>query len=135
MWWFHQTKRPTWLVADTVLSNAGMPADTKAGWHKYLNYLDVLAEESPAERRRKFAAMGEGWAVGTQSFRPPRSPNAEGRPHPGSAARLGDTDGDYEKFRCDVRRERLAAIAAAAKVPFDRLGTASRRRAKYSWRR
>src|SRR4051812_47932181 len=49
-WWFPKKDRPAWLIAETVLREAGGLQDTAAGWRRYGDYLEVLAEEKPAER-------------------------------------------------------------------------------------
>ena len=69
LWWFAQRERPACLVAETVLTESGGLADTKAGWRRYLAYLDVLAEEDTKRRGEKFGRLSRGWAVGTEDFK------------------------------------------------------------------
>ena len=125
-WWFTKNgrkERPGWLIADTVLGEAGELADTPAGWRRYGEYLGVLAEESPAEREKKFGAMSRGWALGTKEFRRElirdlRQRGAELK----RAGRRGEGAGERREFRTELWEERLEAVAKAAGIDLNKLG-------------
>jgi REP element-mobilizing transposase RayT len=124
LWWFGQQKRPAWLVADTVLADAGALADSRAGWQRYLDFLDVLAEEAPEVRQRKFDTMCRGWAVGTKPFRDALIRDLREKEislH--RAVRLGDSGGERQRLRSDIWRERLEFAAHTAGLELDRLGS------------
>lgn len=60
--------RPTFLVAETVLREAGGLSDTPAGWKRYGAYLALLAEEDPKKREELFGPLSRGWAIGSTEF-------------------------------------------------------------------
>ena len=125
-WWFAKNgrkDRPAWLMADTVLGEAGELADAPAGWRRYGEYLGVLAEESPVEREKKFGAMSRGWALGTKEFRRElirdlRQRGAELK----QAGRRGEGAGEGREFRAEIWEERLEAVAKAAGIDLGKLG-------------
>jgi REP element-mobilizing transposase RayT len=123
LWWFPRKDRPAWLESTTVLAAAGQLADTQAGWRKYAAYLEVLAEESPREREKKFGRLSRGWAVGTKGFRQDLIRDLNARANLLQADGLhGETIGERLAFRQDVWEERLAAIAEAAGINLNQLG-------------
>ena len=69
LWWFRQRKRPECLEAETVLAESGGLADTNAGWRRYVDYLDVLADEDARRRDEKFGRLSRGWMIGTSEFK------------------------------------------------------------------
>lgn len=122
-WWFPRKARPQWLVAETVLAEAGGLADTGAGWRRYQDYLGVLAEEKPTERENKFGKLSRGWAVGTKDFRHGlirelRQRGAELE----RAARHGAAEGERSEFRAEIWEERLNELAKQAGVSLAKLG-------------
>ena len=68
--WNLQPMRPPWLNAATLLAEAGSLEDTPADWKRYMAYLGVLAEESPAEREKNYGNMAKGWVWGPGNFVP-----------------------------------------------------------------
>ncbi len=66
---FTEADRPKWLVPDTCLMEAGGLADTKAGWRKYLAYLEFLATDEPSKKELVAKRMSRGWCVGSAEFR------------------------------------------------------------------
>lgn len=131
LWWLPQANRPRWLVAETVLNAAGNLPDTMDGWRRYVEYLAVMAEESPVERALKFGVLTRSWAVGTSEFRlglveemRRRGLNLE------CAARHGEIPGNRRQLREDVWEERLQSAAKALNVDLHRLGFQKRDRAK-----
>lgn len=66
---FPRKERPSWLVAETVLAEAGGLADTAAGWRKYREYLAFLAEDDGSLRAERFGRLSRGWAVGSKDFK------------------------------------------------------------------
>ncbi|WP_414665121.1 transposase [Horticoccus sp. 23ND18S-11] len=125
LWWFGRRTRPGWLVADTTLADAGGLTDTPPNWRRYRSYLGMLAEDKPAERDRKFAALCTGWAVGDDIYRDELIQRLREANTPlNQACRLGDVAGERQQFRHDLWRERLVKIARAADVSLDRLAPA-----------
>ncbi|MEO6567512.1 MAG: transposase [Opitutaceae bacterium] len=61
--------RPTCLEPRTILVESGDLADTAAGWRRYLNYLDVVAEEEVKLREAKFGRLSRGWVIGSEEFK------------------------------------------------------------------
>lgn len=121
--WLLRKDRPRWLVADTVLAEAGNLMDSAAGWRRYRDYLAVLVELSPREREAKFGRLSEGWAVGTRAFR--QELIRDLREQEGEltqAARPGEGEGDRQAFREEIWLERLEAAAGAAGVDLRNLG-------------
>ncbi|MCX6952036.1 MAG: transposase [Verrucomicrobia bacterium] len=120
---FPRRGRPAWLVAGTVLAEAGGLADTAAGWRRYRDYLGVLAELSPREREEKFGRLSRGWVVGTKEFR--QGLIQEMREHQAEltrARRPGEGEGDRQALRDEIWAERLEAAARTAGVDLRKLG-------------
>jgi putative transposase len=69
LWHFLRKGRPECLDPSTVLGESGGLPDTKGGWKRYLVYLALLAEESPAGREKLFGHLSRGWCVGSKEFR------------------------------------------------------------------
>lgn len=68
--WLMQAKlRPAWYDAERALWHAGDLPDTPAGRRKYVEYLDWLAEDEPAQKEMCFATMSRGWAIGSKQFK------------------------------------------------------------------
>ncbi len=125
LWWFLQrsARRPGWLVAETVLTEAGGLSDTPAGWRSYRDYLEVLTEESPEERDKKFGRMSRGWVVGTKEFRREMIAGMrEQRTYLARATRHGDRAGDRQSLRGEIWEERLEVAAQAAGIDLKKLG-------------
>jgi putative transposase len=61
--------RPAWLSPDTALTEAGHLPDTKAGWKKYLEYLEFLATDEVKRKELVAEKMSRGWCVGSRDFK------------------------------------------------------------------
>lgn len=121
--WYLQPKRPPWLMAETLLAEAGSLVDTPADWKRYVAYLGVLAEDSPGEREEKYGNMAKGWVVGTKEYRVSLIQQMrDAQLCLQRASHLGDEAGDRRRFREELWRERLDAIAAMANIKLDELG-------------
>lgn len=121
--WLLRKDRPRWLVADTVLTEAGNLVDSPAGWRRYRDYLAVLAKLSPREWEAKFGRLSEGWAVGTKEFRQGLIRDLrEQEDELTQASRLGERAGVRQAFREEIWAERLEAAAGAAGVDLRNLG-------------
>lgn len=68
-WHFLQKQRPACLVAETLLLECGGLADTRAGWRCYRDYLAVMAEEDPRQRRERQQRLSRNWCVGSPEYR------------------------------------------------------------------
>ena len=67
--WLHSRRElPPWYDPTPALQHAGKLDWTKVGVTKYLEYLDWLAENAPAQKEQKFATMTKGWIIGTRQF-------------------------------------------------------------------
>ena len=123
LWWFPRKDRPAWLEPQTVLGEAGLLADTKAGWRNYAAYLAVLAEENPRERERRFGHLSRGWVIGTKGFRIDLIRDLNQRANLLQAEGLhGESKGERLAFRQDVWEEKLSALAQAAQIDLSHLG-------------
>jgi REP element-mobilizing transposase RayT len=60
--------RPKWLVATTILREAGGLGDTAAGWRSYRGYLSLLAQEDTKKREELYGPLSRGWAIGSDDF-------------------------------------------------------------------
>jgi putative transposase len=67
--YFLRKDRPACLEPATVLTESGGLPDTAGGWRRYLNYLDVLAEEDGKRRAGKFGRLSRGWMIGSPAFK------------------------------------------------------------------
>ncbi len=67
-WLMDPKSRPSWYHPQPALDHAGELADTSAGRRRYLDYLAWLAEDEPARKAQRFAAMSKGWVIGTTGF-------------------------------------------------------------------
>lgn len=67
-WLMEPKGRPSWYQPQPALDHAGDLADTPAGRTKYLAYLAWLSADEPARKAQRFAAMSQGWIIGTIDF-------------------------------------------------------------------
>jgi REP element-mobilizing transposase RayT len=69
-WYLARPKaRPRFFQLDTALREAGLLADTPAGWKAYARYLDWLAATGMAGQAKAYARMSRGWVLGSAEFR------------------------------------------------------------------
>lgn len=95
-WILHPAKRPAWFDPSPALRQAGSLGDAAAGHHKYVEYLDWLAEDEPEQKRQRFDRMSRGWALGTAGFA--RSLMQENEALRAGGNRLiADMRGEYEE--------------------------------------
>jgi hypothetical protein len=115
-------KRPPWLASGTVLEHAGRLPDTKAGWRRYLKYLELLATDDEAKKEMVSGKLSRGWCLGGWEFKSELKKETLRR----------GADVDRERYRglgpVEVRIEREAAweehlrnLAHAAKVDLEKL--------------
>jgi hypothetical protein len=112
--------RPEWLEPAVVLGQAGDLPDTAAGWRKYRQYLEFLAEDEPSRKELAAARMSRGWCIGSAQFRTEMK------------RELAVRGADLERFaglepeavraeRAAGWEEKLVALALAANVDLERL--------------
>jgi REP element-mobilizing transposase RayT len=109
--------RPSWLEAQTVLSDAGELQDARAGWSLYHDYLRLRASEDPKETELIAQRMSRGWCVGSKAFREEAKQALEAKGIGLDLARysgLGPEEIAAEKVA--GWEDRLAALARAAKI-------------------
>lgn len=114
--------RPAWLHGRTVLAESGALEDTAAGWRCYQDFLALAAMETPAERERKFAALCQGWVIGSSQFQEQLSVKLERQL--GSVrdfALLGSDAAGVGQVRARLWEHKLIAIAAVASIDLARL--------------
>jgi len=114
--------RPTWLLGNTVLDESGGLEDTAAGWRSYLDHLALRATEALEERERKFAALCQGWAIGSTQFQEELGVKLEQQL--GSAQRfslLGSDAAAVQQARAQLWEHHLQGIAEAAGIELARL--------------
>ena len=115
--------RPAWMEATTVLAEAGALPDTKAGWRRYLRYLEFLAADEPSQRELTAERMSRGWCLGSPSFRRDQRREAARRGAELDHARFGGLEAsEVLQERRMLWEERLQTLAAAAKVDLQKLG-------------
>ena len=70
LWYLDKkAKRPNCLSLETSLWYSGDLLDTHRGWYKYLEYLQWLTSSKQEQKRRQFARMCKGWALGSKEFK------------------------------------------------------------------
>ena len=108
-------KRPRWLVGTTVLHEAGHLPDSRAGWKKYLEYLEFMATDETTKKELVAERMSRGWCVGSREFRQEMKQEAKN-----AGAELDRYAGLEPDTVAAERRERweeeLCKLAAEAKV-------------------
>lgn len=109
--------RPPCLVGDTVLAECGGLPDTKAGWRKYVHYLELLAEEDAKRRDERFGRLSRGWMIGSEEFRAAlkKDLSVVAATHARFSLAGGDRHAQRE-LREHVWEEKLQALAKAFKV-------------------
>ncbi len=109
--------RPSWLVPDTVLFEAGELQDTRAGWSLYGDYLRLRASEDPKETELSAQRLSRGWCLGSKAFRDEAKQALEARGIGLDLARYsGLAPQEIEVEKAAAWEERLAALARAAKI-------------------
>lgn len=70
-YWYlrHPKQRPSFLDAQTALTEAGDLTDTPAGRSSYAAYLEWHAAEGPAGKSKAYVNLSRGWALGTEGFK------------------------------------------------------------------
>ncbi len=119
---FEKKGRPSWLVASTVLEDAGGLADSKAGWRAYREYLEFLSTHEACKRELVAAKMSRGWCVGGGSFR--KEMREEARERGASLDRVRFSGLEKEEVLAEreaVWEEKLQRTALEAKVDLGRL--------------
>jgi putative transposase len=119
---FLRPNRPSWLIADTVLAQAGALTDSPEGWKCYVEYLGILAEENAAGRDDRYGRLSRGWAIGSAEFKrdlqEELAPRAAGR----DGFELLGADRDAQRLaRAAVWEETLSAMAGALGIDLTRL--------------
>jgi putative transposase len=120
--WFANPKRPSCLEPATVLEGAGGLSDTKGGWHRYLDYLGVLAEEDEQRREAKFGRLSRGWLIGSTRFK--AELKAELGAHECTRGRFELLGADRQaqlEARAELWEEKLQTLAKALGVALDKL--------------
>lgn len=106
MYWLNEPrKRAGWYLPTAALEHAGGLADDRAGRRKYLEYLQWLAEDEPAQKKLEFDRMSKGWAIGSKGFK--KELFVE---HKEAAAKLELGDRDVKEILETVRQEKLTEL-------------------------
>jgi REP element-mobilizing transposase RayT len=115
-------KRPAWLEASTVLGEAGGLPDSKAGWGKYLEYLEFLATDAGKKKELVAARLSRGWCVGSGEFKKEMRQEAAQRGADLERARFAGLEPDeVQAERAAAWEEQLLAFAKAAKIKLETL--------------
>jgi putative transposase len=117
---FPQKTRPAFLDSATVLREAGGLPDTRAGWRRYVAYLDALAEEDSKRREDKFGRLSRGWVIGSPSFKADLRAELKNVHHKRFELLGADRQAHLE-VKIEVWGERLEAFAQVLKFALDRL--------------
>ena len=122
LWWLARRERPECLEAATVLAESGGLADTAAGWRRYADYLDVLAEEDAKRRDEKFGRLSRGWMVGTAGFKADlKKQLARSAADAERIELLGGGREAHRQLREEAWEERLQSLAKKSRVKLDEL--------------
>jgi len=114
---------PDWLEPTTVLGQAGGLADTKAGWVRYLRYLEFMATDESAKRELVARRMSRGWCLGTVQFKKEQQREAARRGADLERGRFAGLEGsEVRQVRVALWEERLEALAQAAGLNLGKLG-------------
>lgn len=119
---FEKKGRPEWLVASTVLEEAGGLSDTRAGWRKYREYLEFLATNDAKRRELVAARMSRGWCLGGKTFK--KEMRAEARERGASLDRVRFEGLEKEEVLAEreaIWEEKLQRSALVAKVDLQKL--------------
>ena len=119
---FAARQRPACLEAATLLAESGGLADTAAGWRKYVQYLDVLAEEDARRHDEKFGRLSRGWALGSAAFKAGLKKDFAAQA--GDAERfklIGSEAGSHREIRAEIWETKLQVAAQALRVKLDQL--------------
>ena len=109
--------RPTWLEPSVVLGEAGGLPDTKAGWKKYLDYLEFLATDPSKKKELMAKKLSRGWCVGGRDFKKEMREEAAKRGADADGKRFGGLEpAELQAERAAVWEERLQALAKAANI-------------------
>lgn len=117
---FSGKARSEWLEPAVVLGQAGELPDTAAGWRKYREYLEFLAEDEPSRKELAAARMSRGWCIGSPQFREETRRELVARGT--DLERFAGLEPEVAKAERVVGwEEKLVALARAAKVDLARL--------------
>lgn len=112
--------RPAWLEASTVLSEAGGLPDTKAGWRKYLDYLEFLATDAGQKKELVAARLSRGWCLGGKEFK--KAMQQEAAQRGADLERFAGLEpAEVQAERLAVWDERLQALARKARIDLEKL--------------
>ncbi len=108
-------RRPNWLEARTVLTEAGDLPDSSGGWSRYVQYLKFLATDELAQKELIAEKMSRGWCVGDRGFKTEMKKAAAEQ-----GAELERFAGleteEVHRERSELWEERLQVLAHAAKI-------------------
>ena len=120
--WFARKGRPPCLAAETVLGESGGWADTRAGWRRYVDYLDVLAEEDTKQRDKKFGRLSRGWMIGSTEFKGQLKSQLASKGAAHGRFELPGADREAQRAaRSELWEERLGVAAKALGIALDQL--------------
>ena len=115
-----QRQARSWLVGATVLSEAGHLPDTKAGWSKYLQYLEFLATDDVKKKELVAARMSRGWCIGGKEFK--QAMKAEGGGEGDESHRFAGLEPEQVRLeRAEQWEEWLQSFATQARIALDAL--------------
>lgn len=104
-WLLNPKLRRSWFAPETALAHAGDVADTAVGRRKYMEYLDWLQTDEPAQKAFKFDSMSKGWVIGSRQFK--QGLVVE---HREAAAALKRGDAEMVDLAEAMRQDALAAV-------------------------
>lgn len=122
---FAAPKRSAILEGSTVLRESGGLPDTRRGWHRYLEYLGVMAEEERRLREKKFGRLSRGWVVGSREFKSGLKKELAERVGAESRFAVLGADRTAQLFaRATLWEEKLQEIAKAFRIALHSLPAA-----------
>jgi len=117
---FTGRERPSWLEASTVLAEPAELPDTKAGWRKYISYLEFLASDDAAKKELISKRLSRGWCVGGVQFR--KEMQKQARERGADLERFAGMEPEQvREERSLIWEERLQQLARLAKIDLDEL--------------
>ena len=114
--------RPSWLEPATVLREAGDLPDRPSGWKRYLDYLEFMATDRPAQRELVAERLSRGWCLGGREFKAEMKKEAAQRGAELDRERFAGLEPEtVQAEREEVWEERLQSLAKAAGIALTKM--------------
>jgi REP element-mobilizing transposase RayT len=118
--WYLQRKRARCLEPRTILAESGGLPDSKAGWQRYLGYLELIDEEDAKRREERFGRLSRGWVIGSKVFK--AGIRAELKELGQSRFELLGADRQaHAELRAEIWEEKLQQLAKVARIRLEAL--------------